>query len=66
MSGIKIYRKRKKKKSLGKMKLVRINDKTEIEVSIDIPDEVAREKYLERLADSQPIKQPGYSSKRKK
>ena len=30
-------------------KLVRIDEKTEIEVSIDIPDEVARARYLEKL-----------------
>ena len=30
-------------------KLVKINAKTMIEVSVDIPDEVARAKYLENL-----------------
>jgi hypothetical protein len=30
-------------------KLVRIDHKTEIEVSIDIPDGVARENYLRKL-----------------
>jgi len=31
-------------------KLVRVDDKTEIEVSVDIPDEIARARYLEKLA----------------
>ena len=31
-------------------KLVRVDDKTEIEVSVDIPDEIARVRYLEKLA----------------
>ena len=30
-------------------KLVRIDEKTEIEVSIDIPDEIARTRYLAKL-----------------
>jgi hypothetical protein len=33
----------------GKTKLVRIDHKTEIEVSVDIPDDVARKEYLEKL-----------------
>jgi len=46
-----IYRKKKKKrkKKIIPMKMVRINDKTEIEVDARIPDEVAKEEYLERL-----------------
>lgn len=42
------------------MKLVRINDKLEIEVDINIPDEVAKEDYLKKLADSQPLRQKGF------
>ena len=39
-----------KKRQIPKgKKLVRIDHKTEIEVSIDIPDDVARERYLEKL-----------------
>ena len=39
-----------KKRQITKgKKRVRIDHKTEIEVSIDIPDDVARERYLEKL-----------------
>ena len=57
-----LYRKKKKKSKIKrKMKLVRINDKLEIEVDINIPDEVAKENYLKKLADSQPLRQKGFN-----
>lgn len=31
------------------MKMVRINNKTEIEVDVTIPDDVAKKEYLEKL-----------------
>lgn len=56
-----IYRKKKKERKIKrKMKLVRINDKLEIEVEVHIPDEVAKENYLKKLADSQPLRQKGF------
>ena len=47
-----MYKKKgkKKKKHLSvKMKMVRINNKTMIMVREDVPDDVAKEKYLEKL-----------------
>lgn len=42
-------RKKKQKSKLVSMKIVRINDRTTIEVNINIPDEVAKEEYLKKL-----------------
>lgn len=41
----------KKRKKKEPTKLVRIDHKTEIEVSIDIPDDVARENYFQKLEE---------------
>jgi len=61
------YRKRKRRKKKpkkGSMKMVRVDDKTEIEVSIDIPDEVAKENYLKNLIESKPNKQRSFGRKK--
>ena len=34
---------------VGKMKSVRIDDRTQIFVSVDVPDQEARERYLRRI-----------------
>ena len=48
-----IYRKKgKKKKEVIPMKMVRINDKTVIEIDATIPDEKARNDYIEKLETS--------------
>lgn len=49
MYSYKKFKKLKKKENKKPMKFVRIDHKTEIEVSIDIPDEVARKEYQEKL-----------------
>lgn len=36
-------------------KFIRINDKTMIEVDINIPDDVAKEKYLLKIKDQTPV-----------
>ena len=47
------YTPRKRKvqsiKVRGAQKLVRIDDRTEIMIDVDIPDDVARDRYLTRL-----------------
>ena len=56
-----IYRKKgKKKKEVIPMKMVRINDKTVIEVDATISDEKAKENYMEKLKNSEPLKQKGF------
>lgn len=51
------YTPRKKKirstRVIGAMKLVRIDHRTEISVPVDVPDDVAREKYLLRVQAAQ-------------
>jgi hypothetical protein len=42
-------RQKKPVKAVVKTKLVRIDFRTQIEVPVSIPDDVAREKYLSRL-----------------
>lgn len=51
-------------KSKKGYKLVKIDSKTMIEVSVDIPDEVARAKYLENLAERRGVS--GNLGKKKK
>lgn len=46
---MKQFKKPKKKENKKSMKFVRIDHKTEIEVNVDIPDEIARKEYLEKL-----------------
>jgi len=41
-------RKKRKVKPAIKTKLVRVDSKTQIEVSVDIPDDVAIERYYQR------------------
>ena len=57
-------KKSKKKIKIVLMKMVRINDKTEIEVDASIPDEVAKEEYLEKLIGSKPFKQKGFGKRK--
>jgi hypothetical protein len=42
-------------KPKGATKFVRINDKTLIEISVDIPDDVARDKYFKNIIVHGPI-----------
>lgn len=56
---MKSYTPRKKKiqstRVIGAMKHVRIDSKTEIMVSVNVPDDEARERYLSRLQSAQRI-----------
>jgi hypothetical protein len=42
-------------KPKGATKFVRINDKTLIEISVEIPDDVARDKYFKNIIVHGPI-----------
>lgn len=46
----------KKYKPKGEKKFVKINDKTLIEVDLDMSDDTAREEYLKKIAKSKPTK----------
>jgi hypothetical protein len=58
-------RKKKSVKLSQKTKLVRIDHRTQIEVSVSIPDDEARERYLTRIQSSQRILR-GYKKAQRK